>query len=142
MTEKKILQKYIYNDLIKIVFDYANEYILLDWIERKINNTMASLKTRIKNKKKQNKNSLIINMVWQCLSINPNAVDLLKENSDKIDWMNLSKNPGAITIITDKLLEQTLKLGKRKNCISWNKLSLNSNAVHSFYFCSIYLIKI
>ena len=30
---------------------------------------------------------------WDFLSINPNAIDLLKNNQDKIDWDKLSLNP-------------------------------------------------
>jgi hypothetical protein len=30
---------------------------------------------------------------WEYLSENPNAIDLLKENQDKIDWARLSINP-------------------------------------------------
>ena len=33
---------------------------------------------------------------WNYLSINPNAIQLLKENQDKIHWNNLSKNINAI----------------------------------------------
>ena len=31
------------------------------------------------------------------LSLNPNAFELLKENQDKIDWYNISKNPNIFT---------------------------------------------
>ena len=30
---------------------------------------------------------------WFMLSINPNAIDLLKKNQDKIDWRIISNNP-------------------------------------------------
>ena len=56
---------------------------------------------------------------WECLSINPNAIHLLEQNQDKIDWNNLSKNPNAI-----HLLEQN------KDKINWSILSFNSKAIH------------
>ena len=34
---------------------------------------------------------------WMTLSINPNAIELLQENPDKIDWMTLSYNPSIFT---------------------------------------------
>jgi len=30
---------------------------------------------------------------WDNLCLNPNAIDLLKENQDEIDWYYLSSNP-------------------------------------------------
>jgi hypothetical protein len=33
---------------------------------------------------------------WYLLSRNPNAIYLLEQNIDKIDWINLSKNPNTI----------------------------------------------
>jgi hypothetical protein len=35
------------------------------------------------------------------LSENPNAIELLKENQDKIDWERLSGNPNAINILKE-----------------------------------------
>ena len=32
----------------------------------------------------------INNIDWEILSLNPNAIELLKENQDKIDWDRLS----------------------------------------------------
>ena len=48
------------------------------------------------------------------LSGNPNAIDILKTNQDKIIWYNLSKNPNAI-----ELLEAN------QDKINWYNLSLN-----------------
>jgi hydroxymethylpyrimidine pyrophosphatase-like HAD family hydrolase len=53
------------------------------------------------------------------LSKNPNAIHLLEQNMDKIDWYNLSKNPNAIY-----LLEQNI------DKIYWTYLSENPNAIH------------
>jgi hypothetical protein len=33
------------------------------------------------------------------LSLNPNAIELLKENKDKINWLYLSKNQNAIELL-------------------------------------------
>ena len=48
------------------------------------------------------------------LSLNPNAINLLEQNIDKIDWMSLSMNPNAI-----HLLEQNMQK------INWSNLSNN-----------------
>src|ERR1700690_2589122 len=91
--ERVFLQKYIIKDLTEEIFKYANEYILLDWIyKNKIN--------------------------WYYLSLNPNAIDLLKQNKEKIDWSWLSQNPNAINL---------LKQNKEK--INWDYLSQNPNAM-------------
>jgi hypothetical protein len=39
---------------------------------------------------------------WDCLSLNPNAIKLLKENKDKINWEELSRNPNAIELLKKK----------------------------------------
>lgn len=52
------------------------------------------------------------------LSKNPNAIDLLKENPDKICWWILSSNPNAIDILKDN-----------PDKIDWKYLSLNPNAI-------------
>ena len=48
------------------------------------------------------------------LSLNPNAIELLKENQDKIDWINLSSNPNAIELLKEN-----------PNKIDWKYLSQN-----------------
>ena len=55
---------------------------------------------------------------FQLLSLNINAIPILKNNIDKIDWKNLSLNINAIDI---------LKLHKDK--INYENLALNSNAI-------------
>jgi hypothetical protein len=55
---------------------------------------------------------------WECLSLNPNTIELLKENKNKIYWWGLSSNPNAI-----KLLKEN------KDKINWEYLSLNTNAI-------------
>ena len=49
-------------------------YELLDWIDEK-------------------------NIDFGFLSANPNAIDLLKKNIEKIDWYRLSDNPNASQIL-------------------------------------------
>ena len=56
---------------------------------------------------------------YVCLSSNPNAIHLLEQNMDKIDWSMLSMNPNAIHI-----LEQNI------DKIDWYRLSLNQNTIH------------
>ena len=54
------------------------------------------------------------------LSLNPNAIDLLKNNFDKINWLNMAKNPNGYLIIQDNI--EILKNDKEireifiKNC--------------------------
>ena len=55
---------------------------------------------------------------WQCLSINPNAIELLIKNQNEINWEWLSLNSNAI-----KLLKENI------NKIDWFWLSKNSNAI-------------
>ena len=62
------------------------------------------------------KNSNKIN--WNLLSLNPNAIELLKENQDKINWDYLSFNSNAIDILKEN-----------KNKIDWEDLSTNPNAI-------------
>ena len=55
---------------------------------------------------------------WHELSLNPNAIELLKENKDKINWKKLSNNLNAIELFENN-----------KNEICWDKLSTNPNAI-------------
>ena len=52
------------------------------------------------------------------LSLNPNAIELLKENQDKIDWDFLSFNTNAIEMLKEN-----------QDKINWYYLSANSNAI-------------
>ena len=51
---------------------------------------------------------------WKYLSFNKNAIDLLKANQDKIDWYNLSRNKNAIDLLKDN-----------QDKIDWYNLSKN-----------------
>jgi hypothetical protein len=53
------------------------------------------------------------------LIFNPNAIHLLEQNMDKVDWRHLSRNPNAIHMI-----EQNM------DKVDWDYLSFNPNAIH------------
>ena len=53
------------------------------------------------------------------LSKNPNAIHILENNIDKINWQCLSTNPNAIRILEDNF-----------DNIYWGLLSYNPNAIH------------
>ena len=92
----------------------------------------------------------ITNLDWESLTINPNAIQLLKENEDKIDWFSLSGNQNATEILEKKdfhyiidneldfcwselclNLDAITLLEKNKDLdiIDWKTLSLNPNAI-------------
>ncbi len=54
----------------------------------------------------------------QVKDLNPNAIELLTQNFDKINWMYLSQNENAIQLLTEN-----------PEKIDWTYLSLNSNAI-------------
>jgi len=60
----------------------------------------------------------MIQTIYEELSANPYAIDLLTANQDKIDWNNLSGNPNAIEL-----------LAKNIDKINWDVLSSNPNAI-------------
>ena len=60
----------------------------------------------------------INNLDWICLSGNPNAIDLLEQNPNKIHLTSLCQNPNAIHI-----------LEKNQHKIYWEILSENHNAI-------------
>jgi hypothetical protein len=55
--------------------------------------------------------------------LNPNAIHLLEENPDKINWDELSRNPNAI-----HLLEQN------PNKINWYVVSNNPSIFEEIYY--------
>jgi hypothetical protein len=63
------------------------------------------------------KNFYIKKSIWEDLSSNPFAIDLLLKNKDLIDWHNFSANPHSKAV---QLLEQNL------DKVYWNKLSGNN----------------
>ena len=56
---------------------------------------------------------------WDMLSSNPNAIHIIENNLDKVDWYALSMNTNAIHI-----------LEKNLDKVKWNWLSRNPNAIH------------
>ena len=56
---------------------------------------------------------------WANLSMNPNAIHMLKAHPDKIYWAWLSQNPSALHL-----------LEKYPEKINWDNLSFNPNAMH------------
>ena len=88
---------------------------LRDWID--INNLdlyYLSINPNAIDLLKENKN--YIN--WSALSYNINAIEILKENLHKINWFYLSSNPNVIEILKDNL-----------DKINWDILSCNPNAI-------------
>ena len=67
---------------------------------------------------------------WVDLSKNPNAIDLLKEHPDKINWSNLSKNPNPTAM---GILEQN------QDKIDWKNLSKNPNIfeIDTYHYTAI-----
>ena len=53
---------------------------------------------------------------WDFLSLNPNAIELLKKNQDKLNWFELSKNENAIELLKEN-----------QDKIDWFKFSKNPN---------------
>ena len=69
----------------------------------------------------------IDNLSWEKLSLNINAVKLLDENPNNIDWLNLSgnRNPYAIDLIKKYAIDNK----ELEDKIDWNILSCNPNAI-------------
>jgi hypothetical protein len=61
---------------------------------------------------------------WNLLSANPIAIELLEENYENIDWNWLSENPNPKAV---ELLKKILK--EDPDYIDWERLSVNPNAV-------------
>ena len=76
-------------DICEIISNYIYvNYSLLDWID-------------------------INNLKWDYLSSNPNAIELLKENQDKINWGHISKNSSIFKIYNKndiELIQKTLEI--------------------------------
>jgi hypothetical protein len=63
---------------------------------------------------------------WGLLAMNPNpeAIELLKENKEKIDWSVLSKNSNAIELLRDQIQLEENEPESRQN-IDWQRLASN-----------------
>ena len=72
---------------------------------------------------------------WGFLSLNPDAIELLKENPDKIEWIWLSSNPNAIELLKEKIDEENkmdkeyLKKLPSNKKIDYSNLSENVNSI-------------
>ena len=78
---------------------------LRDWINiNKINWNNLSLNPNAIELLKENKNKIN----WNYLSLNENAIELLKENQDKIDWWYFSQNSNIFTY-DYKLIKENMK---------------------------------
>ena len=78
-------------------------------------------------------NKLSNKVNWEYLSMNPNAIELLRANPSKIDWRALSMNPKAIDLLRERIAyENTLEqeeYNRLLNRINWMYLSKNSGSV-------------
>jgi hypothetical protein len=76
-------------DLSKIASQYSVSYTkqdIIDSIYRKYPECVDEKKERAERKQRR------IGM-WENLSLNPAAIDLLRQNTERIDWSALSRNP-------------------------------------------------
>ena len=91
------------------------KYVLLDWIDKdKLNWRNVSLNPNAIDLLKENPDEID----WDFLSRNPNAIDLLKNNQDKVNWSKLSSNHNAIDLLENN-----------QDKVNWSKLSSNHNAI-------------
>ena len=101
-----------------------NNIDMIDWVSLSSNTNPEAihlLRERAKEESKMSKKNYKIwrnKIDWDVLSVNPIAIDLLRENPHKINWEYLSENPNAI-----KFLEEY------PNAIDWSTLSGNPNAI-------------
>jgi len=122
---------------LHIIEKYKNifkeiKYVLKDWIlkENLIFDTLSKNPNAI-DLLKNNETKLY----WPYISMNPNAIEILKKNTNKIDWKILSGNPNAIKLLENKILEEN-SLGYKElynlhssKKIDWFELSKNPKAI-------------
>ena len=122
---------------LHIIEKYKNifkeiKYVLKDWIlkENLIFDTLSKNPNAI-DLLKNNETKLY----WPYISMNPNAIEILKKNTNKIDWKILSGNPNAIELLENKILEEnSLGYNELYNLhsskkIDWFELSKNPKAI-------------
>ena len=95
-------------------FLIIKEYKLLDWIDISELKYYLSLNENAIDLLRKNPDLIY----WNLLSSNPNAISLLRENLDKIHWNLLSSNPNAIELLKEN-----------QDKINWSYLSRNPNAI-------------
>ncbi len=100
----------------------SNNKYAMELIETNIN-SLAINWSRLSCNRNTNAIKLLENNIdkidWLQISANENAIQLLKENKDKINWRSLSHNINAIELIEENL-----------DSIDWKYLSGNKNAIH------------
>jgi hypothetical protein len=122
--------------LEKIVEQYKTifkiKYKLKDWIPpEKLDWENLSLNPNAIEMLKENPDKI----EWGYLASNPNAIDLLKANLDKIEWGYLSENPSAIELLEEKINRENemskeyLETLHHFEKINWKLLSGNPNAI-------------
>jgi len=86
-------------------------------------NTNSKALELIKEEIRNNPNNIYID--WRALSANPNAIDILDVNRNKIKWYSLCLNtsPRAIQILKENQLEKD----NGNDDIYWNNLCLNTS---------------
>ena len=86
-------------------------------------NTNSKALELIKEEIRINPNNIYID--WRALSANPNAIDILEVNRNKIKWYSLcyNTNPKAIQILKDNQLEKD----NGDDDIYWDNLCLNTS---------------
>jgi hypothetical protein len=73
---------------------------------------------------------------WIYLSQNENAIELLANNQDKIDWYNLSKNPNAIELLRNnknKIDNNVIRNNPNYYEIFPEKREYDENIIRIFY---------
>jgi hypothetical protein len=108
------------------------KYVLKHWIreENLIFDTLSKNPNAI-DLLKNNETKLY----WPYISMNPNAIEILKKNTNKIDWKILSGNPNAIELLENKIIEEnSLGYNELYNLhsskkIDWFELSKNPKAI-------------
>jgi len=76
--------------------------------------------------------------IWGCLSRNPNAIELLKANPDKINWKKFSENPKAIDLLEKEFFG--IKDKTKGSNIICDTLRFIYNGVEDV-FCNLFCIR-
>lgn len=136
-----ILEKFEYEKINPTEIDEDNRISFLSFTDNHNPNIMKLVTERIEyekglSKEEYDKLDICVDVLdWAYLSGNPSAIDLLKENIDKINWEELScnTNPNAIDLLRERTIEENnmskKDYAKLKNKINWNVLSTNPNAI-------------
>jgi hypothetical protein len=85
-------------------------------------NAIELIKTYIQQSKRNNKH-----LLWDCLSENPNAIELLIINFHQIDWESASLNEHIVPLF-ECLSEENVKL-IFSHWLCWDNLSKNKHAI-------------